>query len=695
MRIRLMIAALALGTGLAACTPGAGSPTPAADVSPATAAPGTAPPVSPVENGTAVLPVETATPSHTPSPGPSPTRTPHLTFTPRPSPTPSSTPTITPTPHGEGIRPGDDPTYLQDGGALPPGALARIGIGSVRGAYAINDGADILFTTSTGLYAYDRATFERTWRRYLTRDPLHFRISPDGRRIVADFEFRGSPIVYDTRDGRRIATLDGWYEAHWSPGGTRLAVEEVPPIEADFGPFTARINLYDGQTGAWLRALEVEIGGFYGGVFRDIVWSPDGRYLAACGEWGTHIWDALSTDLLYTMRGEVEAPSCGIAFSPDGEYLVRTDVTRWFVLDLSAGELVSEQEGQFDLIGWSGDDLIISSEDGLSIVGIPSMDILNQSGMTSWRRVMSPSGDRIGIIESIANQNDVAVMSLPTLTVEQRIPVSAGWLEWSPGGRWLVGFGSIGDAQTLSTLIDTASGEPRYWLASHNSFLDDATLVVWDNETIFLFDLLAGERTVGVRYGVDVAQMGWSADGDLLLVDGEGVMWVWTEDTEQVRRGEDGPPLGALQPVEPFDWRTYEITSESPDGRFRAEVDEIGGCGDGPWGGGCGIWLSTFTLTRIDGADEQVITTFDNDNTGVSAFAWSPDGSMLAVGEGGSINSSASNSEIIMLGLPDGGELFRLSGHLGSVDALAFSPDGSRLASASADGSVIVWNVGR
>ena len=71
----------------------------------------------------------------------------------------------------------------------------------------------------------------------------------------------------------------------------------------------------------------------------------------------------------------------------------------------------------------------------------------------------------------------------------------------------------------------------------------------------------------------------------------------------------------------------------------------------------------------------------------VAALAFSPDGSLLATG--------SHDQTIKLWDSSTGWELTTLSGHTGNVYSVAFSPDGTLLASGSLDGTVRLWDVAK
>jgi WD40 repeat protein len=74
-------------------------------------------------------------------------------------------------------------------------------------------------------------------------------------------------------------------------------------------------------------------------------------------------------------------------------------------------------------------------------------------------------------------------------------------------------------------------------------------------------------------------------------------------------------------------------------------------------------------------------------------LAWSPDDQLLAQGFSLAFDSGIPSHEIRLTDPFTGEIIATLSGHSGSVIALAFSPDGTKLASVSWDGTLIIWDV--
>ena len=86
-----------------------------------------------------------------------------------------------------------------------------------------------------------------------------------------------------------------------------------------------------------------------------------------------------------------------------------------------------------------------------------------------------------------------------------------------------------------------------------------------------------------------------------------------------------------------------------------------------------------------DAANGELLKVLEGHTEKVTSLAFSPDGSLLA--------SGSSDDTVILWNVETGEQLRTFEGHQGNVYDIAFSPDGAMLASGSSDGTVLFWQI--
>lgn len=261
--------------------------------------------------------------------------------------------------------------------------------------------------------------------------------SPDGSMLASSSE-DGEITIWDP-GGKALRSLHdpgGWVrELTWSPDGNLLA-----------SAGNARIVIWDLRTGEQLRAWSLPTLAVF-----SLAWSPDGSMLASTSYEGTiSLWDPATGKQLWSFA-ETHWNITGLAWSPQGDLLAghypqsgtsREQLAFW---NPQTGELVRTQPGMLSL-SWS-----------------PLGDI----AASVWDSGSAYGGD-----------DQTVILWDPRTGNEVRrfdTGVSAGYLTWSPDGRFLIA-GVDRDAGRALILLDAETGEQLHRLPGH---YDAVKKVAW------------------------------------------------------------------------------------------------------------------------------------------------------------------------------------------------------------------------
>lgn len=481
-----------------------------------------------------------------------------------------------------------------------------------------------------------------------------------------------------------------------------------------------------GQAQLWLytkRQLQLAWRAHHS-VLSAIAFSPDEQHLAT-GSWDgvIELWDTSNGALLWT--SPVVDAIMGLAFSPDGRALVSggTDgQTR--VWDSSSGALLQtlkEHSGPIFRVAWSPNGKILASaghdaqiriwemagNDPPTLKPMPCKTLKGHSSPVRGL-AFSPDGRTLA---SASWDRTVKLWDAKSGKQKESIPNQAHveGLVWSPDGRYLASgeldrafwVWDIEQHKQRTTFFGTMAPVRALAFSPDSSTLDtaceDGRMQVWDiNTGLCIRNWQSFARTVN--------EIAWSPDGAQIASGGNDALVTLWDIAQRV-------PRQQLRGHKAIIWGV----AWSPDGRWLAS------CGEGST---IRIW------DAVKGTSERVLADIELVDAHLFATAWSPDGERLAVAthrqgvvvydmhtqafqrigqsdvpprtrrvewspDGTSLAFSGEGGVILVWNADDYSLRATLEGHRGMVTALAWSADGTRLASGSwghGNDQLFIWD---
>lgn len=501
------------------------------------------------------------------------------------------------------------------------------------------------------------SSVEQVVMRALAQDPM--KRFPNVQAFASALEEASKRLPIGTPLQKHKGHEDAWINITWSPNGKYLASCSYAGEVQIWNTTNWKLICTSGRYEKWVKT---------------VAWSQDSAYLA----FGNHIgevwiWDATNRKLIPT-KGKHNGLVKVLAWSPDSKRIVSSsDDKTTKVWDAKTAEcLVSyiEHPQAISVITWSpnGNRLVFASGNLAQV-----RDVRTNRSLFSRKT----EAEIVKVIIWSPDENRIAVQSVPS-EYSERETIQI----WDVSRRKYLSSMNLGyvhkrlwskDGERLITLSDEyGSKTVQIWnvntgkcLFSYAGYLQD--IVAWTSDgskvafeagkRIKVWNASTGEELICSSYDDLVTDLAWSPDETKLASSShDGKVHVWDANTREHLLGYRG---GARR------------VSWSPDGAKIASIS-ISDCESS----------SSYTIQVRDAKTGHCIITYKGHSAEVSVLAWSKDGTRIASVSGGFFSL---DKTIQVWDTNKGEHIASFKEHVGSITELIWSLDENRLISSGFD----------